>query len=496
MNGTVFVLIPPIVIIILVLMTRRVILSVGLGIILASLIYENFNLIATAKRMLLSVIHLFYEDGAIAAGNLYILGFLLLLGVMTGLIQLSGGGAAFGEFAARKFSSKRHVTLSTTAFGMTLFPDDVFNMFTNSQVSRPLFDRFGIPRAKLAYMVHSTSDPLCVLTPVSSWGAYIISIFATIFVSLNISDNPMVTFIEVGFVNFYALTTIALVFLVAFFDINIGKMKKSVQNAQEITAPDNGSKGNIRALVIPILTLMTVSIAMLLWTGYQNSQSLSLISWFENGEVSLALVTGAFFACISSLLFIVRDHLINQLPKAISNGLKTTLPAVWILLFAWVLSELTGLLQTGEYLASFIENIDLSVSWLPFLLFLLTGFMAFSTGTSWGTFAIMLPIAAQIGIHLGADLTPLFAAVLSGSLFGDHCSPISDTTTVAAAAAGCNHMEHVITQIPYALTAAFITACSFLVFGITENNLLAYLTIAVMLISFTGIYRIRNKQNG
>ena len=491
MTGTAIVLIPPLVIIILVLITRRVIPSLGVGIILSSLIYENFQFTDTLKRIGKTILHLFYEDGELAAGNLYVLGFLILLGVMTVMIHLLGGGMAFGDFAARKLHSKRQVTMGTAFFGMTMFPDDVFNMFTNGQVSRPLFDRFGVSREKLAYMIHSTSDPLCVLTPISSWGAYITSIFAGIFVMHNMDANPIVTFVEVGFLNFYALTTIALVFLVAYFDLRFWKMRKAENHAKPIESHDSSKKGSIWSLFIPIIVLMVSSVGLLIWTGYRNSDTKNIIDWFANGEVSFSLLMGVAAACLVTFGFTLRTKQAISVPRAVINGMKTTLPAVWILLFAWMQSELTGLLKTGEYLGGIIEQTSLSSSWLPFLMFILTGIMAFTTGTSWGTFAIMLPISAQISLVTGADITPLFAAVLSGSLFGDHCSPISDTTTVAASAAGCNHMNHVLTQIPYALTAAMITAGAFICYGMTGISWISYLFIIVILAGITIIYRKR-----
>ncbi|WP_462405718.1 Na+/H+ antiporter NhaC family protein [Gracilibacillus sp. Marseille-QA3620] len=489
MTGTAIVLIPPLVIIMLVLLTRRVIPSLGVGIILSSLIFENFHFGDTIKRIGKTILHLFYEDGEVATGNLNVLGFLLLLGVMTGMIHLLGGGRAFGEFASKKLHSKRQVTMGTALFGMTMFPDDVFNMFTNGQVSRPLFDRFGISREKLAYMIHSTSDPLCVLTPISSWGAYITSIFAAIFVMHDMDANPIVTFVEVGFLNFYALTTIALVFLVAYFDLRFWKMRKAESHVKPYDSNDSHRKGSIWSLFIPIIVLMISSIGLLIWTSYRNSDTKSIVDWFANGEVSYSLLMGALAACLVTFVFTIRTKQVKLVPQALINGMKTTLPAVWILLFAWMQSELTGLLKTGEYLGGIIEQTSLSSSWLPFLLFILTGIMAFSTGTSWGTFAIMLPISAQIGLVTGVDITPLFAAVLSGSLFGDHCSPISDTTTVAASAAGCNHMNHVLTQIPYALTAASITAGAFLFYGLTGISWISYLFILLMLTGITVIYR-------
>ncbi|MFS0780562.1 Na+/H+ antiporter NhaC family protein [Bacillus sp. 1P06AnD] len=482
-------IVPPIVIIALVILTRKIVISLGAGILLSAILIENGNILSSIESVLLAIIHVFYNEGAWNIGNLYVLSFLLMLGILTGLISTLGGNRAFGEWIGRKIHSKRGAQLMTATCGISLFPDDVFNMFVTSQITGPVLDHAKVPRTKLAYMIHSTSDPTCVLCPLSSWGAYIIAILTTIFATLNMADNPLMAFMIIATTNFYAISTLLLVFSSATFDINIGKMKQPIKKVQNEHIAYN-PKGTIWELIIPISLLAGGAIVAMIVTGFMNSETPGLINIFSNSEVSLSLVTGAAIAVLASLVFYARQvKLKQQHPKHLAGtlrkGMKTTLPAVEILLYAWVLSDFVGQLGTGNYLAGLIDKVTLPVTLLPFILFLLTGAMAFATGTSWGTFAVMLPISAQIA--QASDPGMMFfmmSAVLSGSLFGDHCSPVSDTTTVASAAAGCTQIEHVTTQLPYALICAGITACSFLLLGLTGMRFIPYLFIIA---TITGI---------
>ncbi|MGM9987961.1 MAG: Na+/H+ antiporter NhaC family protein [Bacillaceae bacterium] len=496
MSNTIFCLLPPLVIIGMVIMTRRVVLSLGVGVIVGSLVVTSFQPMETIKKIGEVIRNLFLDGESLNTGNLYILAFLLLLGLLTGFINVLGGNEAFGRLAKKKIKSKRGATVTTAAMGMTLFPDDVFNMFSVGQIARPIVDAHRLSRQKLAYLLHTTSDPLCVLCPISSWGAYIISILAMIFTTNALDHNALISFVKIAPMNFYAITSIILVFTVAYFHINIGKMKEAeatVQTKKAIDTENAHPYSSVWDLLLPIVTLIVVALVSIVMTGYNNSDSntVTLLNIFENAEVSLSLILGSFTALVITLIlygrnvYIRKNTAISTFKIAINDGLRTTLPAIIILLFAWMVSDLTKQLETGYYLADFVNNISLPFMLLPFTMFLLTGFMAFSTGTSWGTFAIMLPIAAQISIATDeAEMFSMMAAVLAGSLFGDHSSPISDTTTVAAAAAGCNQFDHFQTQLPYTLTAASITAISFLIFGFTDSYLLTYGFIALCICGF------------
>lgn len=498
MEFSFFSVVPPIIIIALVIVTRKIVLSLGVGIILSALILENGHIVQALKKMLEAILQLFYSDGSWNSGNLYVLSFLLLLGALTSLISSLGGNQAFGEWIGRRIRTKRGAQLMTTTCGISLFPDDVFNMFATSQITGPIIDHAKVPRTKLAYMIHSTSDPTCVLCPLSSWGANIIAILTGIFAVHQLTDSPLIAFMVIATTNFYAISTLLFVFSSATFDINIGKMKNPIKaKTQALVSTSN--KGSIWDLIIPISFLIIGSVGAMIITGYLNSDSPTFMNIFSNCEVSLSLVIGASLATFVSLLLYIRQ--INTGKQSIKNiftilkqGMKTTLPAVEILLYAWVLSSFIGELETGSYLASIIDQVTLPPSFLPLILFILTGAMAFATGTSWGTFAIMLPIAAQIAI--ASDSTMMFflmSAVLSGSLFGDHCSPVSDTTTVASAAAGCSQIEHVVTQLPYALICAAITCISFFLLGITGMRWVPYIFIILAIIAL--IFYFRKREN-
>ena len=501
MEYSIWSIVPPILIITLVILTRKIVLSLGLGILLASFIAANGSITYAIQAILQAVTGLFYDDGGWNSGNLYVLGFLLLLGALTGLISALGGNRAFGQAIGRRIHTKQGAQLMTATCGISLFPDDVFNMFVTSQITGPVIDHAKVPRTKLAYLIHSTSDPTCVICPLSSWGAYIIGILTSIFAAHSITDNPLVAFMLIATTNFYALSTLLFAFSSAAFDINIGRMRRSVKSRQ-LHGSSESSQGSIWDLIIPISLLIIGAIATMVITGYINSDAPSLMNIFSNSQVGLSLIIGAGLATFVGFLLYIRQvfanrQTISQLGSILGKGMKTTLPAVEILLYAWVLSDFIDQLETGSYLAGLIESIALPAAFLPLIFFLLTGAMAFATGTSWGTFAIMLPIAAQIAEVTDPSLLFfLMSAVLSGSLFGDHCSPVSDTTTVAAAAAGCTQIEHVATQLPYALICATITAISFLLLGISGMRWISYLFIIGVIGLLIHYFKYRTKGHG
>ncbi len=486
MSSSFISVIPPFLVIGLVILTRKVVLSLGAGITCGAILLEDWQFGEALHSIWKSFLGIFHTQEGWNTGNLQILSFLLLLGVLTGFITAMGGNRAFGQIIGRRIHTKKGAQTMTAVSGVALFPDDVFNMFATSQITSPVLDHVKVPRTKLAYLLHSTSDPTCVLCPLSSWGAYIIAILASIFASMELQTSPVLAFMIIATTNFYALTTLVLAFSSAIFDINIGKMA-TLKPARKWTGSAVSAKGNVWHMIIPISLLVGGSGLVILITGWRGSESKNIIDIFANSNVSYSLMLGAFLACaVSSILFCrftsSFNHYLKSLKSVFAQGIRTTMPAVLILLFAWMLSSFIEELGTGQYLASLIKQWNMSPSFLPVTLFLLTGVMAFSTGTSWGTFAVMLPISAQIAAAADPDmLYILMSAVLSGSLFGDHCSPVSDTTTVASAAAGCTQMEHVVTQLPYALICAAISTVSFLIIGLTGHRIPAYLLAIILL---------------
>ncbi|MBR7553560.1 Na+/H+ antiporter NhaC family protein [Allobacillus sp. GCM10007491] len=502
MEGTIFSLIPPILMIILVLLTRKVLLSLGAGIIVGALMIESFDVLETIKRIWFTFQELFYAEGSWDLWSIQLIIFLLFLGMLIAFLTASGGAKAFGDWAIHKIRTREGSQYMTGLLGMGIFIDDYFNSLTIGQVSRPVTDRHRVSRAKLAYLIDSTSAPVTVLSPISSWGAYIIGIIATI-ISTNELTNYQAfnSFIQMVPYNFYAISAILLVFLVAWLNLDIGPMKKHEDRAKEtgqLVDPDNddipgdlqseiyeNTLGKVSHLMIPIVVLIVVTLSMMIYTGIQASGETNLISIFADTDVNLSLVVGGFVALLVSIIFyFTQNGEKTSFARVSIEGIKAMLPAIYILVLAWMIVSIIGAIGTDAYLSGLVERSNIDVAYLPFLLFIVSGFMAFSTGTSWGTFGIMLPIAGSMAVTLDPGLfIPALAAVLAGSVFGDHCSPISDTSVLSSTGAGANHIDHVLTQIPYAILAAIASSIGYLLFAWTDSLLLSLIvTIAALVL--------------
>ena len=504
MENTIFSILPPIIAIVMVLLTRRVLLSLGVGIISAAFILTSFAPLGALQELFTSFAVIFWDED-FNAYYVFIITFLLLLGIITAFVSLSGGSHAFAEWASARIKTRRGAKLLTVALGIIIFIDDYFNALAVGQVARPITDRYKVSRAKLAYFIDSTAAPVCVVSPVSSWGAAIIGIIASILASQTFVEySALEAFIRMAPMNFYVVAALAIVFFVAYRDVDFGEMKKHEINAIEkgqLFDPNKvipgemkeefptHSHGHVRDLLLPILLLVAGTVAAMFWTGYQNSEQV-LDVWliFENTDVPLSLLIGGLLGTITSIVLYVLQMKKNEtanagwIGKGIWAGIKSMIGAVLILIFAWSLTYLIDALQTGTYLAGLVSEGNIPVSFLPVLLFILAGVMAFSTGTSWGSFGILLPIAGTIMIEAAPELLlPALSAVLAGAVFGDHCSPISDTTILSSTGAGSNHMDHVVTQLPYALTAAIIAAVGYLVIGLTGSVLWSLLTVIIIL---------------
>lgn len=504
MESTIFSILPPLVAIVMVLLTKRVLLSLGTGVVAAALILTSFQPIDTLKEIFNSFAVTFW-DGGFNAYNVFILLFLLLLGVITAFVSLSGGSHAFAEWASSRIKSRRGAKVLTVVLGIVIFIDDYFNALAVGQVARPITDRYQISRAKLAYFIDSTAAPVCVVSPVSSWGAAIIGIIATILSAQTyVQMSALQAFLWMAPMNFYVIAALAIVFFVAIRDVDFGAMKKHETRAITTGELYDSSKdipgemkedfpahsyGKVTDLLLPILLLVAGTVGAMVWTGYQNAgQTMDIWAIFENTDVPLSLLVGGLLGAVSSILLYLRQFKRNETAKAswigkgIFEGIRSMMGAVLILIFAWALSYLIGALETGEYLADVVTSNNVPTSILPVLLFALAGIMAFSTGTSWGSFGILLPIAGNIMAQAAPELLlPTLSAVLAGAVFGDHCSPISDTTILSSTGAGSNHMDHVMTQLPYALTAAGIGAVGYIVIGFTGSLLWSLLAVLVIL---------------
>ncbi|WP_342536108.1 Na+/H+ antiporter NhaC family protein [Sporosarcina sp. FSL K6-3508] len=516
MIGTWVSILPPVIAIVMVLVTRRVLLSLGAGIVTAALLIAEFSPMETLKNVWTAMTISFWDDG-LNTYNIFIMLFLLLLGVITAFVSLSGGSAAFARWAVTRIRTQRGAKLLTMILGIAIFVDDYFNSLAVGQIARPITDQHKISRAKLAYFIDSTSAPICVVSPISSWGAFLIGQLALILgTTAAVSYSPLTAFILMAPMNFYVIATLSMVFFFAWTNNDFFEMKKHEDRAvnegllydpeKEIPGelkeefPEH-SYGKVRDLVAPIVTLIVVTLGMMVYTGYQEAGVFDIWAIFENTDVPKSLVVGGVTATLLAMFLYVLQMKVNKtasvswMGRAFISGLKAMMPAILILIFAWGLTELIATLDTGLFLSTMVDQLNIPVAFLPVLIFILAGLMAFSTGTSWGSFGILLPIAGTIMVNAEPELLlPALSAVLAGAVFGDHCSPISDTTILSSTGAGCNHMDHVATQLPYALVAAGVSALGYFVLGMTGSVWIGLVVVIIALIVLFTYWTARGKK--
>ncbi|WP_194090189.1 Na+/H+ antiporter NhaC family protein [Vibrio hibernica] len=483
-------LLPPIVALTMAILTRRVLLSLGLGILLGGILLADYSLLNTFSYISGKVLAVFISDGGINSWNMSIVAFLIILGMTTALLTLSGGTYAFAEWAQTRIKSKRGAKLLAAWLGVFIFIDDYFNSLAVGAIARPVTDRYYVSRSKLAYILDSTAAPMCVLMPASSWGAYIMTVVSGILVSHGITEySALGAYVRLIPMNFYAIFALAMVFAVVWFQLDIGPMRREeikasqglgfddkdgIRDLTEESDIEESKTGSVSDLILPIVGLIVATMFFIVYLGAlaleANGQAFNIFKAFENTDVGMSLCYGALVGLAIALYTVWKQRLaVKDVSHTLWIGAKSMFGAILILIFAWTIGSVIKDMGTGAYLSTLVEgNID--DHWLPVILFLLSGVMAFSTGTSWGTFGIMLPIAGDMaGATDLALMLPMLSAVLAGSVFGDHCSPISDTTILSSTGARCDHIDHVSTQLPYALVTAFISAVGFLVLGLTMN---------------------------
>ena len=489
----------PVVAILLAIITRKVLLSLGAGILTGALLLTGYSPLDSLAYIGKSFFAVFWDEG-VNVSSVFILLFLMLLGVITTLIDISGGARAFGDWARELVKTRQGSQLLTVLLGVIIFIDDYFNSLAVGNISRPLTDRHGVSRAKLAYLIDSTAAPVCVITPVSSWGAYIIALIGTILATHGITDISAISaFIAMVPMNLYAVFALMLVICSAWMDLNVGPMRTherraragELYDARKGTPPGasaelgRSSKGTVSDLVIPVVTLVIATSASLIATGAaalsEAGEAFSVLGAFENTDVVHSLVYGGLIGLVVTMVRMIRHDLDGPAwSKAIIEGVRSMLPAIYILIFAWVLVSVISSLETGRYLAGLVSSSSLEPSYLPMILFLVSGAMAFATGTSWGTFGIMLPIAGDMAAAAEISMMlPMLASVLAGAVFGDHCSPISDTTILSSTGASCHHIDHVTTQLPYALGIAVVAMSGYLVMGMSDSAAAGFTTSLV-----------------
>ncbi len=474
-------LVVPVVTIALVFLTRRVVLSLFLGIVLASIMLHYHNsiieILIYIYKHIASVFYEYQNDTLIInAQSLYVFGFLFILGILTQLMSYSGGIAAFVQWARMRIKTQRGSEFFAFIAGIVVFVDDYFNALTVGQVSKSLNDANHSTRERLAYIIDSTSAPICILMPISSWGAYIIMQF-----NKNFEGDSFVLLFSSIWGNYYAWFALLAVFLTILWQINLPAMQKNqnvdVSEYLDLT-PHTGA--SVWLLIIPILALLCFIAGLIFYTGYLEGGELSIIGMLGNTDTGFSLFWGGFLALILTLLMSFRHIAWQDYKPIVQLGISSMLPACLILILAWAIGPIIkDDLSTGVYLATLSKAYLESSTINPHIAivvvsFAISGFIAFCTGTSWATFAIMIPIASSLAEVNNVDLILVISAVLSGAVYGDHASPISDTTILSATGAGCSVQSHFITQLPYVSIVAAITLVSFGVAGGLDSVLWGY----------------------
>ena len=497
--------VPALIALLLAIATRRVLISLSLGIIVGALMLSDGNVLDAVLYLKNSVVSLLYKGGeeGFNSNNINIILFLILLGILTSLLSVSGANQAFANWAQEKVKGRRGAKLMAACLVFVTFIDDYFHSLAVGAIARPVTDKFKVSRAKLAYILDSTAAPMCVLMPISSWGAYIITLIAGLLATHSITGyTPLGAFVTMSAMNFYAIFSILMVFFVAYFSFDIGSMTRFEHNAmsqEEKSSEQRGSsEAGVRDLVLPILALIIGTVTMMLKTGgdalVESGNPFTILGAFENTTVGISLVTGGVASIIVlTLCLLMRRHIsVGDYMKAYGSGVKMMSGAILILFFAWTINGVVSDMQTGTYLSSLVAG-NISPAFLPAILFVLASAMAFSTGTSWGTFGIMLPIGAAMAMHSDPSLIiPCLSAVMAGAVCGDHCSPVSDTTILSSTGAQCNHMDHVLSQLPYAVLVAAASVIGYLVVGFTESGLLGFITAGITMLVLIMLFKAKN----
>lgn len=480
MYATFWALVPPLIAIVLALLTKEVYSSLFVGILVGGLFYANFNPEGT-------ILHIF-QDGVVGAltdkSNVGILVFLVILGAMVCLMNKAGGSAAFGRFAGEKIKSKIGAQLATIILGILIFVDDYFNCLTVGSVMRPVASKHKVSKEKLAYLIDATAAPVCIIAPISSWAAAV-----TGFVE---GEDGFLLFLKAIPYNFYALFTIFFMVMSVILCVDFGPMKKKedafVALAQKVqVVEENGKEGKVIDLLIPIISLITCCVFGMLYTGGFFSGT-DFITAFSESDAALSLMLGSFCALVITILYYLCRRTMNlkEAMECIPEGFKAMVPAILILTLAWTLKGMTDALGAKEYVAALVKDSASGfMSLLPAIIFLIACVLAFATGTSWATFGILIPIV--VDAFCTTDYTLMIIAIsacMAGAVCGDHCSPISDTTIMASAGADCDHVSHVSTQLPYAVFVALISFLLYIVAGFVKNSFLCLmLGFAIILLA-------------
>ena len=507
--GTFWSLVPPIVAIALALITKEVYSSLFIGIVIGGILYAigspDYNLFEGTFR------HVLY-DGIIGnlsdSYNVGILVFLVILGAIVCLMNKSGGSAAFGRWAQEHIHSRVGAQLATVALGVLIFVDDYFNCLTVGSVMRPITEGHKVSKAKLAYLIDATAAPVCIIAPISSWAAAVSGFVG--------EGEGFKVFISAIPYNYYALLTLFFMIGITILRIDYGPMKKHEENAilhndiyttperpyadAEMEASDDG-KGKVIDLVIPVIILIVFCIGGIMYSGGFFSGENGFIDAFANSDAAAGLSLGSVLAMILIVIYFMfrRTIKFTEAMESIPDGFKAMVAAILILTMAWTIKTMTDSLGAAGYIAGLVESgAESFMNFLPAVVFLVGCGLAFATGTSWGTFGVLIPIV--MAVFEGYDPTMeviSISACMAGAVMGDHCSPISDTTIMSSAGAQCYHINHVSTQIPYACTVAAVSVVCYIIAGFVRNAaislVIAFVLMALVLLILKKVFGTEEK---
>ena len=496
--GTIVALLPPIIAIALALITKEVYSSLFIGILSGALLYSNFNLWGMVTNSFGVMVSKLADSW-----NVGILIFLVVLGMMVSLVNKAGGSAAYGRWAQTHIKNRVGALISTAVLGMLIFIDDYFNCLTVGSVMRPVTDKHQISRAKLAFIIDATAAPVCIIAPISSWAAAVSSVAP--------EGQGLQLFMSSIPYNFYALLTLAMVIMMCLMKVDFGSMGLHERNAMNgdiyttearpyanAAEGEGNPNGTVMDLVLPIIALIVSCVLTMVYTGGffdpESGSYMNFVDAFSGSDASMGLVLGSFIALIFTFAMYIPRKVITmkQFTESFSEGFKQMVPAILILTFAWTLSGVTNNLGAKVFVAEFVRvNASGLANFLPAIVFVIAVGLAFATGTSWGTFGVLLPIVCSV-FPSGELMIIAVSACLAGAVCGDHCSPISDTTIMASTGAQCDHINHVNTQLPYAMLSASVSFVGFILAGLIQSWIVV-LPICLVLM-FVILFAIKKKQ--
>ena len=488
-------LLPALISITLILITKEIYSSLFIGIFCGSLLLSNFNILVTFDNII--------NEGFIKSlsdkDNLGIILFLIILGIISNIINISGGAEAFGQWALKNIDSKRKTLFTTLVLGLLIFIDDYFNCLTVGNIMKPITDRHKISNAKLAYIIDSTAAPVCVISPISSWAAAIIGCIS--------NNNSLDVFIQSILYNYYPIMTLIFIVLMISFDVDYGKMKtfeennKNINIEENIKLNDNCIKGKIIDLLIPIVLVIFFCFIGLIFTGgfFDNSRNEfhNFTLAIKNTKSSIGLSIGSLISLVITLVyFSIRKTIgFKNLMNCVPEGFKTMVSAILILVFSWSLKNIMFALNINLLFNNILGHYIYSFDYLiPAEIYVLTAIVSFATGSSWITFSIFIPIIVSMLQDYNFQLMIIsISAILSGSVLGDHSSPISDTSIMASTATKCKHIVHIETQLYYVLTVGLISLLCFIIAGITKNVFIPFFIGIIIL--FIVLYFVKYKMS-